>query len=40
MGYYMVLLLAGITSISSDIYEAARIDGGNGDHFFSGSPCR
>lgn len=27
MGYYMVLLLAGITSISSDIYEAARIDG-------------
>lgn len=27
MGYYMVLLLEGITSISSDIYEAARIDG-------------
>ena len=27
MGYYMILFLAGITGISSDIYEAAYIDG-------------
>lgn len=27
VGYYMVILLAGLTTISNDIYEAARIDG-------------
>ena len=27
VGYYMALYLAGMTSISSDIYEAARVDG-------------
>lgn len=26
-GYYMALYLAGITSISEDIYEAAKVDG-------------
>lgn len=26
-GYYMAMYLAGITSISSDIYEAAKVDG-------------
>ena len=34
MGYYMVLLLAGITSISSEIYEAALVDGSTGLHTF------
>lgn len=28
-GYYMAMYLAGITSISSDVYEAAQIDGAN-----------
>lgn len=27
VGYYMVILLAGLTTISNDIYEAAKIDG-------------
>ena len=27
VGYYMVILLAGLMTISNDIYEAARIDG-------------
>lgn len=30
IGYYMVILLAGLTTISDDIYEAAAIDGANG----------
>ena len=29
-GYYMALYLSGITSISSDIYEAAKVDGASG----------
>lgn len=29
VGYYMVILLAGLTTISEDIYEAAAIDGAN-----------
>ena len=29
VGYHMVLYIAGITSISSDLYEAARVDGAN-----------
>ncbi len=33
-GYYMAMYLAGITSISEDIYEAARIDGANGVQMF------
>lgn len=33
-GYYMAMYLAGITSISGDIYEAARIDGANGVQMF------
>ena len=27
IGYYMVILLAGLTSIPEDVYEAAAIDG-------------
>lgn len=29
VGYYMVILLAGLTTISEDVYEAAAIDGAN-----------
>ncbi|WP_122643404.1 carbohydrate ABC transporter permease [Luxibacter massiliensis] len=29
VGYYMVILLAGLTTISDDVYEAAAIDGAN-----------
>lgn len=29
IGYYMVILLAGLTTISRDLYEAAQIDGAN-----------
>ncbi len=34
-GYYMAMYLAGITSISEDLYEAAKIDGANAWHTFS-----
>ncbi len=27
LGYYVILLIAGLTQISEDLYEAARIDG-------------
>src|SRR6185312_1424566 len=30
MGYYMVIYLAGLQGINSDLYEAASIDGANG----------
>lgn len=33
-GYYMVMYLAGITSISEDVYEAARVDGASGIQTF------
>ena len=29
IGYYMVIILAGLTTIPSDLYEAAAIDGAN-----------
>lgn len=36
IGYYMVIILAGLTTIPSDIYEAAAIDGANSlGKFFS-----
>ena len=39
-GVLYVLLLAGITSISSDIYERAELTAdGNGDHFFPDHPA-
>ncbi|MEJ2044928.1 MAG: sugar ABC transporter permease [Reinekea sp.] len=34
MGYYMVIYLAGLQSINSDLYEAAAIDGANSWHKF------
>jgi len=34
IGYYMVILLAGLTTIADDLYEAAAIDGANGVHKF------
>lgn len=30
VGYYMIILMAGLTTISDDVYEAAAIDGVNG----------
>ena len=29
MGYYMVLFLAGLQTIPTELYEAARVDGAN-----------
>ncbi len=34
MGYDIVIFLAGLTNISSELYEAARIDGANGIQLF------
>ncbi len=34
MGYDIVIFLAGLTNISSELYEAARIDGANGVQLF------
>lgn len=34
-GYYMAMYLAGITSISEDIYEAAKVDGANAVNTFA-----
>ena len=38
-GYFMAMYLAGITSISEDIYEAARIDGASGIQIFFRITC-
>jgi multiple sugar transport system permease protein len=35
-GFYMLLLLVGLQSISSDVYEAARVDGANRWQTFTG----
>lgn len=35
MGFYMLILLAGLQSIPADLYEAAAIDGANAWHSFS-----
>lgn len=32
--FYMIILKAGLTNISADIYEAAKIDGANGNQCF------
>lgn len=34
IGYYMVIILAGLTTIPEDVYEAAAIDGATGVHKF------
>lgn len=34
IGYYMVILIAGLTTIPEEIYEAAAIDGASGIHSF------
>jgi len=34
IGYYMVILLAGLTTISDELYEAASIDGATSVHKF------